>query len=551
MTFISQYMLHHVTIAIFLCLALGYLLGRLRYKTLVVGATVGTLLVGLLIGHLGKFEIDGNIKTIFFSLFIFTIGYEVGPSFFRSLKSSGIKVVLQSVFFAAAALGVAMACFKIFNIQPGEAAGIIAGALTQSAIIGTAATAISDLSISASMQQQMQSQVAVAYALTYVLGTVGVIILLKNIAPKLLGADLRAETKAMIEKHNYHGDTPLSTAVSPTKLRSFIVEKGSSYIGQSVAQLEAQFQDQIIVEGLYRNNSSVAFSLATKITADNIILVIGDLSDMVQLEGNGLTETFDEKYQSVDLQQVDVMLTRVFRRDHLKDLYANNIVIVSDKCEGNAVSDRNDMQAGDTLTLIGPKRSIEKVVHEFGYPKQVGSDTDVSFLSAGIVLGLIVGAITLGSASIPITLGGGGGALLMGLLMGWYRDKHPHFGLIPAPTRWFLKSVGLNLFIAIVGIEAGASFIPALQSMGYMVLVIGLIVSIVPHILSIFFAKYALRMNAVDIIGGQCGAGTITAGLNAVNEEYGTSIFALSYTPGYAVGNILLTLMGPIVIAFL
>jgi putative transport protein len=154
--------------------------------------------------------------------------------------------------------------------------------------------------------------------------------------------------------------------------------------------------------------------------------------------------------------------------------------------------------------------------------------------------------------SIPITLGAGGGTLFMGLFFGWYQSKHPNIGQIPSSARWFLKSVGLNAFIAVVGLSAGASFVGALQSMGYMILVIGALLSVVPHLISLYFGKYVLKLDAIDIIGGQCGAGTVTAALNAVTDETGSSIFALSYTPEYAVGNVLLTaVIGPLVVALL
>jgi putative transport protein len=194
---------------------------------------------------------------------------------------------------------------------------------------------------------------------------------------------------------------------------------------------------------------------------------------------------------------------------------------------------------------------LNKVVKEFGYARNTGIDTDVSYMSTGICIGLLVGMITLTAFNIPITLGAGGGALFLGLFFGWYQSRHPNIGQIPPSARWFLKSVGLNAFIAVVGITAGASFVVAMKSMGFMVLIIGAVLSIVPHIISIYFGKYVLKLDAIDIIGGQCGAGTVTAALNAITDETGSSVFALSYTPGYAVGNILLTVLGPLIIVLL
>ncbi|MBT9071972.1 aspartate-alanine antiporter, partial [Lactobacillus delbrueckii subsp. bulgaricus] len=147
--------------------------------------------------------------------------------------------------------------------------------------------------------------------------------------------------------------------------------------------------------------------------------------------------------------------------------------------------------------------------------------------------------------------GEGGGALFLGLFFGWYQEKHANIGNIPGPVRWVFKSLGLNLFIAVVGLQAGSDFVSALVKMGWKVLIIGAIISILPHFITLLFGRYVLKLNAIDNIGSLTGAGTITAALNAINEETGSSLFALSYTPGYAVGNILLTILGPLTVALL
>lgn len=548
---ISDFLIKNTTVSIFICLALGYLVGKLRYKSFSVGATVGTLIIGLLIGQLGVFDISPVIKSIFFSLFIFTIGYEVGPAFFASLKTSGLKIIIHSIFFSMVAFIVAFICFKIFKIGPGEGAGIIAGSLTQSAAIGTSTSAINGLNIPSAAKNVMESKVVIAYALTYVFGTIGVIVVLKNIAPILLGVNLREETKKMIEKLNFKGEDNESSIINDIKMRSFLVKDDSRYIGETIKEIEKKFNNKITLEKLFRGEKEIEFNLLTKIESGDYITAIGDLKDMIEVASANLEEVSDVKYKSVALKKSEIVLTKVFNIKNLKDLYANNIMIVSVSRDGKQVKDITEMRNGDIITIIGPKRAIGKVVKEFGYIKDVGKETDISYLSFGIILGLLIGALSIKIGSVPLTLGSGGGALLLGLFFGWYQNKHPHFGQIPGETRWILKSMGLNLFIAVVGLQAGHSFVPALKSMGVLVLLIGAIVAVVPHIISIYFGKYVLKLEPVDIIGSLCGAGTITAALNAITEECGSSIFALSYTPAYAVGNILITMLGPLIIAFI
>lgn len=549
---LSEFLINNVALSIFICLALGYFIGKARVKSFSLGATVGTLVVGLLVGQAGTFDISPTIKTIFFSLFIFVIGFEVGPAFFGSFKKSGIKLIIHSTFFAAISLATALILFKAFDIGPGEGAGVVGGALTQSAVIGTASSSIRSLSgLSEAAKNTMQAEVAVAYALTYVFGTVGVVILLKNIAPKLLGVDLKEATKKKIESINFKDNASEKTVISTIKMRAFNIGEGSVYIGKVISDIEKNYDNHLTFEKIFRDDQEVTVSQDFQLKEGDTITLIGDLQSMVKLKGANLKEKTENKYLNVTLQQKTIILTKVFQQSHIDDLKANNIIIASALRDGHPLDDIHDMKKGDTIRLVGPKNVTKKVVKEFGYARNTGIDTDVSYMSVGIISGLLVGMITLTVYNIPITLGAGGGALFLGLFFGWYQSKHPNIGQIPSSTRWFLKSVGLNTFIAVVGITAGSSFVEALKSMGFIVLIIGAVISIVPHVLSLYFGKYILKLDAIDIIGGQCGAGTVTAALNAITDETGSSVFALSYTPAYAVGNILLTVLGPLIIVLL
>lgn len=549
---LSEFLIKNVALSIFICLALGYALGKFRVKSFSLGATVGTLIIGLIVGQAGTFVISPVIKTIFFSLFIFVIGYEVGPAFFSSLKKSGIKLILHSVFFAVCSLATALILFNVFGVSPGEGAGIVAGALTQSAVIGTSSSAIMKLSsLSQAAKNAMESQIAVAYALTYVFGTIGVVVFLKDIAPKLLGVELKEATKKKIESIHYKHNSSEEAIISTIKMRAFRIGKGSVYIGKTVSSIEKKYDYRLTFEKIFRDGQEIAVSQDIQFRKGDVITLIGDLLDMVEFEEAHLQETAEKKYLNIILQRQDIVLTKVFEQSHINDCSANNIVIVSALRDGHPLKDIHDMRKGDTIRLVGPMNVLNKVVKEFGYARNTGIDTDVSFMSTGIIIGLLVGMLTWTALNIPITLGAGGGALFLGLFFGWYQSRHSNIGQIPSSARWFLKSVGLNTFIAVVGLSAGASFVGALQSMGFMVLIIGAVLAIVPHLISLYFGKYVLKLDAIDIIGGQCGAGTITAALNAITDETGSSVFALSYTPEYAVGNILLTVLGPLVIALL
>ena len=549
---IAHYLIANPVISIFICLALGYLIGKLKIKSFTIGATVGTLLVGLLISLVfkgaGTYQIDGTVKTIFFSLFIFAIGYEVGPSFFASLKSSGLKIIILSLFFAVAAFVVSIVLFKAFGIGAGEAGGILAGSLTQSAILGTADSTMKGM-LSGTELKTAESQMAIAYALTYVFGTVGVVVFLKNGAAKLIGVNLTDTVKKKIDQTNFHESSSENTVVGNIKARAFCIENGAEFIGKTIGSVEEQYGDELTITQIIRKGKKVNLASDVQLLEGDTVTIIGLLDAVLHFEAPGMKETDDSEALKLDVIKQEIVLTNHFSLDVIKHLSENGIVISERKRDNNVLSEDQALKALDHLTLVGPKALIAKVVKKLGYVKDTGTETDVSFISMGLVVGLLIGAISFVVSGIPITLGSGGGALIGGLLFGYYQDKHSNYGLMPKATRWFCKSVGLNLFIAIVGLTSGASFLSALQSMGVKVLLIGVLVTILPHIASVYFGRFVLKLDAVDIIGALCGAGTCTAALNGVVEEYESSIFAVAYTPGYAMGNILLTVLGPLVVA--
>ena len=549
---IAHYLIANPVISIFVCLALGYLIGKVKIKSFTIGATVGTLLVGLLISLIfkgaGTYEIDGTVKTIFFSLFIFAIGYEVGPSFFASLKSSGLKIIILSLFFAVTAFVVSIVLFKTFGIGAGEAGGILAGSLTQSAILGTADSTMKGM-ISGTELKIAESQMAIAYALTYVFGTVGVVVFLKNGAAKLIGVNLTDIVKKKINQTNFRESSSEDAVVGNIKARAFCIENGAEFIGKTIGSLEEQYKDDLTITKIIRKGKQVNLAPDVHLLEGDTVTIIGLLDAVLHFEAPGMKETDDSEALKLDVIKQEIVLTNNFSLDVIKHLSENGIVISERRRDNDVLSEDQVLKALDHLTLVGPKALIAKTVKKLGYVKDTGTETDVSFISIGLVVGLLIGAISFVVSGIPITLGSGGGALIGGLLFGYYQDKHSNYGLMPKATRWFCKSVGLNLFIAIVGLTSGASFLSALQSMGVKVLLIGVLVTILPHIASVYFGRFVLKLDAVDIIGSLCGAGTCTAALNGVVEEYESSIFAVAYTPGYAMGNILLTVLGPLVVA--
>lgn len=547
---VCNFFLTNPSVAIFLTLGLGYLVGRFHIQSFKLGATVGVLLVGLIIGQMGKFQIAPVVKNLFFDLFIFTIGYEVGPVFVASFKKKGIKFIIQSVIFSVIAFVVSFALFKIFHVNFGEAGGIIAGSLTQSAGIGTANSAIEALHISQAAKTAAMSQVAIAYALTYVFGTIGVLIFLKNIAPAIFHVNLREATKEYIETNHIKTDTKSVKISANIRVRAFRINAENRYIGKTILDFNND-NVGLNIEEIVRDGKTLT-SPSTVLANNDIILVIGSIKKFADFTDKkyNLSEVDANNYP-LHLKKTTILLTKVYNYNTLENMLANGVIIESAYHDDKKITDYTLLSVGDHITVIGPQSYLTNIMKNIGYEKAAGTKTDVSFLSIGIFLGILLGAIVITIHKIPLTLGGGGGALFAGLYFGWLQEKHPNIGVIPPSTRWLLKSLGLNLFIGVVGLQAGSGFVTALKEMGWLVFVIGILVSILPHLFTLLFSKFILKMNIVDNIGSLCGSGTITAALNAVNAETDSTVFALSYTPTYALGNIFLTVMAPLIVALL
>jgi putative transport protein len=203
------------------------------------------------------------------------------------------------------------------------------------------------------------------------------------------------------------------------------------------------------------------------------------------------------------------------------------------------------------MCLIGTKPEVERAAKEIGYADRPTDATDMVFVGTGIVLGGLVGLLSLTVAGIPLTLTASGGALIMGLIFGWLRSVYPFFGRMPEPAIWIFDTVGLCLFIGVVGLSAGPSFFSGLKETGLSLVAVGLVSALLPHTIGILFGRYVLRMSPLIVLGACAGAGTITAALRAIQDESKSSVPALGYTVPYAVGNILLTAWGPVLVAMM
>ena len=206
---------------------------------------------------------------------------------------------------------------------------------------------------------------------------------------------------------------------------------------------------------------------------------------------------------------------------------------------------------GDIVNLVGRTQDVAAATKMLGVPDRPTDVADVAFIGASIAVGALIGALVWKIGGVPITLSTAGGALIMGLVAGWYRSVKPTFGRIPTPTIWFMNSVGLNIFIAIVGISAGPGFVNGLKTQGAGLFLWGALATTLPLVFGMFVAKYIFRFHDALTLGIVSGARTTTASLGLVCDLGKSQVPALGYTVTYAVGNTLLTIWGMVLILLL
>jgi putative transport protein len=559
MTYFVQALQSNPELAIFLTVAIGFLIGRLKFGSFSLGIVVGTLFAGVLIGQL-DIKVPPIVKVIFFDLFLFTTGYKVGPQFFRGLKQDALPQVMLTVVLCVACLFTAFGFAKLLDYDIGTAAGLLAGAFSESTVIGTAGEAIQRLALPEAEKAAMLNNIPVAYAVTYLIGTASLVWFLPTIGPKLMGINLREEGARM--QAEMTGAPELGPGVvSGTKffdIRAYRVTN-PALVGKTLAEIEALPKDtRVFIARIRRGTEILEPQPDLVILRDDIVAVLARQEIHVK-RGEVIGPEMDDKsLLDVPIEMLDVVITQrsivgLTLADLAKLEFARSVFLKKLSRAGQempiAASTRIDR--GDVMCLIGTKPEVEKAAKELGYPDRSTAQTDMVFVGTGIVVGGFVGLLSVTVAGIPLTLTASGGALIMGLVFGWLRSVYPFFGRIPEPAIWIFDTVGLCLFIGVVGLSAGPSFFSGLQDTGLSLVVVGLVSSLLPHTLAILFGRYVLRMNPLVVLGACAGAGTITAALRAVQDESRSNVPALGYTVPYAIGNILLTAWGPVLVAMM
>ena len=547
------------SIPIFLTLGVGFWIGKLKYKTFSLGTVTSVLLVGVIVGQM-DIPIPGPIKSVFFLLFLFAIGYSVGPQFFRALKGSGIKQVIFAVAMCLACLGVTAGVALCFGYNAGEAIGLFAGSQTISAVIGVGDDTIRNMSISAAEKQSWIDIVPVCYAVTYIFGTIGSAYILAYIGPAMLGGIKKvkaqtAELEQTMNSSSITNDPAFINALRPVTFRAYKADGEFFDQPRTVAEIEQHITGlgrRIYVDRVRQGGKIVDDPASTVTISKGDELVLSGRREFVVEDGSWLgPEVADYELLNFAVEKIPVTISSkscdgitVDQLRAMPEMTGVAISHISAAGQSIPVLAQTKIYRGDIVTLAGLQREVDTAIKAIGYPDRPTNVTDMVFVGLGIFIGALIGAITIHLGGIPVSLSTSGGALIAGLVLGWLRSKRPTFGRIPESSVWLLNNLGLNMFIAVIGITAAPSFISGLKEAGWMLFVAGVLSTSLPLIIGVWMGAKIFKFHPAINLGCCAGARTTTASLGAIQDAINSTTPALGYTVTYAIGNTLLILSG-------
>jgi putative transport protein len=565
MNWLVQTLRTYPEIAIFLALALGFFVGNLKFGKFTLGNVTGVLLAGVLLGQ-AHITISPNVKSVFFLMFLFAVGYSVGPQFFRGLKAEGIPYALFALLLCTACLLCAMGAAVVLKYNVGQAAGLLSGACTISAVLGVATDAVNQLPRTSEEKKALLDAMPVAYAVTYLFGTAGAAWFLASIGPKVLGGNL---VEACRELEAKLGALEAEPGVVPAYAR-FIARAyrltDPRFFGKTVEDFERHLLSlpgsrRAFVERIRHEERIGDVTPATVLHENDVLAVVAQRELLLEHHDMIGPEVDDREVLQFDAEVLDVVVTdrevigKTFREivesprgSMTRGVFLRKLTRLDQEIPVTAGLELN---RGDVLHVVGSKRNVERVVQLFGYADRVSDRSNMVLLALGIALGALVGTLSLKVGRIPLSLSTSGGALLGGLVCGYLRSVHRTFGRIPGPALWVFNNVGLTAFIAVVGITAGPSFFSGLKSSGLSLLLAGVFVTCVPLLVGLLAGKYLFKFHPAINLGACAGARTTTAALGAIQDACKSKVAALGYTVPYAVGNMLLITWGVVIVALL
>ncbi|GGD46026.1 aspartate-alanine antiporter [Pseudoxanthomonas indica] len=558
MQWITSMLARYPELAVYLALGIGYWVGNLRLRGFSLGGVTGSLLAGMLLGWLFEVPVSGAAKSLVFLLFLFGIGYEVGPRFLSAMKGDGWRFAALGIFMPLVGLLIAWLVARHLRLDPGLAAGMLSGALTESPAMGTASEAIQALTIDAATKERYLAHVGVGDALCYVSGALGVILTCTVFGPALLRIDLAAHALTLEARYGItRVRSGVASAWQPFETRAYRVAATARIIGLSIAQAERSMEGKrLFVHGIRRDGALLDLEATTVIQPEDVIAISGRREVLVDLVGARATEVEDPALLDIPMASHEVFVSKpgwagrtleeLGECDEVRAVFLRRI---HRNGQSIPIGTRTTLERGDVLQVVGPEAAVAGAAAQLGEIIHATDSTDFVVVGLAIFVGALLGAvIAVPIGSITVTIGTSVGALLAGLVIGHVRVRRPLFGRVPDAAVKFMQSFGLAAFVAMVGLGAGPHFLGAIRESGLGLFLGGIVVTMVPLLTGLWFGRKVLKIDPLLLLGAISGAQTFTAGLAALQEKSDSSIAVIGYTGSVAVAHVFLTTWGTVIV---
>lgn len=545
-------------ILLFLTIGLSVWVGKFSVKGYGLGAVAAAIIVGCLVATVGslygvKFHLDEFAKSLLYYLFMYGVGLRVGPSFLNAMNKESINYAILAIIAPILGLAIVVLGTRFFGLPLGAAGGMLAGSQTMSAAIGSAEQAISSGVLAPGAGQtaeQVSAMIALSYGITYIWGTVGIILLCKYL-PRIWGVDAKQAAREFEKAHGVPNvDDAGLTAFHPFDLRAYRVENPES-IGKSIRQFRERFPQYQVVN-VERGDELLGPQADTVLQRGDVVALGGRLEEMTANMGVLGPEVPDARALTIPLDQAEILVTRkdVMGRP-LKTFRGSELAgqIQLQRIERGGVplpiGLETTLQKRDVLFVTGLQSAVSKAGEIFGTIARHSSATDLLTLSFGMILGFLIGLIEVPAFGANVGLGNAGGLLLSGIIVSSISSRLRFFGNTPNAARNILEDLGLIGFVAIVGINAGADLLTQLTgAIALKIFIVGFLASTIPPIIVWAIGFHLMKINPALLMGATAGARSHSGPAREAAKEVGSSVPWLSFPVGYAVSGVLLTVFG-------
>ncbi len=545
-------------ILLFFTVGMAVLVGKFSFKGYGLGMVAAAVVVGAALATWAsvygvKLQLDNFAKSLFYYLFMYGVGLRVGPSFFNSLKKDGLKFTVLAVICSVLGLILVVVCSKMFGLPPGAAGGILAGSQTMSAAIGTAEMAVTQGAYPippGSSAEAISGMIALGYGVTYIYGTVGIILVCKYL-PRWWGLDASKAAKEYEAEHGVANvdDTGL-TGYRPGGLRAYRLEN-KALTGQTISQFRVT-NPQYRILNVVREGNTLGADPELRLQTGDVIALGGRLEDLTDNMGLVGPEIADARALNIPIDQAEILVTskeadgRVLK-DFRNEDFAGQLQVQRIERGGVPIplGAETRLERFDVLFVAGLKSAVNKVADLLGKVARPSTGTDLLTLSGGMVLGLLIGMINVPVGDFSVGLGNAGGLLLSGIFVSSAVSRLRFFGNTPNAARNILEDLGLVTFIAIVGINAGATLLAQLTGkVALFIFLTGFIASTIPPVLTWAIGYHFFKINPAVLMGGVAGARSHSGPAREAAKQINSSVPWVGFPVGYAVSGVLLTVFG-------